>query len=154
MRNGILTHSGLKRELFAYFYNHISEGVINDIWMQITKGMRRSLKVNLIRKIVNWAAKRSMIKGKTSLPINTHYDFRTPEYTSFKKIKEEKWESCRGIGNSFGYNKMEDLADCLKIKDLIHMFIDIVSKNGNLLLNVGPMADGTIPEIQKKCCLG
>ena len=34
------------------------------------------------------------------------------------------------------------------------MFVDIVSKNGNLLLNVGPMADGTIPEIQQKCILG
>jgi alpha-L-fucosidase len=33
------------------------------------------------------------------------------------------------------------------------MFVDVVSKNGNLLLNVGPMADGTIPEIQKKCLL-
>jgi alpha-L-fucosidase len=34
------------------------------------------------------------------------------------------------------------------------MFVDIVSKNGNLLLNVGPMADGTIPKPQMKCLLG
>jgi alpha-L-fucosidase len=33
------------------------------------------------------------------------------------------------------------------------MFVDIVSKNGNLLINVGPMADGTIPDIQKNCLL-
>ncbi len=38
-------------------------------------------------------------------------------------------------------------------EELILMFIDIVSKNGNLLINVGPTADGKIPDIQKKCLL-
>ena len=45
----------------------------------------------------------------------------------------------------------------LKIKStakVLHDFIDIVSKNGCLLLNISPKADGTIPEIQRKVLLG
>lgn len=38
-------------------------------------------------------------------------------------------------------------------KTVLHSFIDIVSKNGQLLLNVSPMADGTIPDNQKKVLL-
>src|SRR5919108_16269 len=41
-----------------------------------------------------------------------------------------------------------DEDDYLTADELIDSFADIVSKNGNLLLNLGPKADGTIPEIQ------
>lgn len=51
---------------------------------------------------------------------------------------------------SFGYNENEDPKHMLKGKDVIYMLIDAVSKNGNLLLNVGPRPDGTIQEEQKK----
>jgi len=77
-------------------------------------------------------------------------DFRTPEYEVFKNIVPEKWETCRGLGYSFGYNQVETDVQLLSSEELIHLLIDIVSKNGNLLLNVGPKADGTIPENQLK----
>ena len=64
------------------------------------------------------------------------------------EISEEKWETCRGLGYSFGYNKVEGPEQTIKEDELIHLLIDVTSKNGNLLLNVGPQADGTIPEIQ------
>ena len=66
---------------------------------------------------------------------------------------KKKWETNRGIGNSYGYNRMENEEDYLDSEKIIRMFVDIVSKNGNLLLNVGPMADGTIPEHQRKVLL-
>ncbi|HMO41672.1 MAG TPA: alpha-L-fucosidase, partial [Saprospiraceae bacterium] len=78
-----------------------------------------------------------------------HHDFLTPEYQILDSISTKKWETCRGIGLSFGYNRMEDVAEFLSVEELIESFIDIVSKNGNLLLNVGPQADGTIPEGQR-----
>ena len=80
---------------------------------------------------------------------DTYGDFVTPEYASFDDIRDEPWEGNRGIGHSFGYNAAEDEDDHLTREEVIHSFVDIVSKNGNLLLNVGPKADGTIPEIQK-----
>jgi alpha-L-fucosidase len=66
----------------------------------------------------------------------------------------KKWETNRGVGNSYGYNRFETQEHYMESKELIKMFIDIVSKNGNLLLNIGPKADGSIPELQKKVILG
>lgn len=78
------------------------------------------------------------------------YNFTTPEYQVMDSIVTKKWETCRGIGYSFGYNQVEGDEHLLSSEALIHLLIDVVSKNGNLLLNVGPKADGTIPENQLK----
>lgn len=79
---------------------------------------------------------------------NVFSDFTTPEYARYDKITPQKWESCRGLGFSFGYNQAEGVQHVLPADELIDMFVDIVSKNGNLLLNVGPKPDGTIPQMQ------
>jgi len=79
-----------------------------------------------------------------------HADFRTPEYDSYDTVREEKWEACRGLGRSFGFNRAEGTEHTLSTRELVHLLVDVVSKNGNLLLNVGPRADGTIPEVQRR----
>jgi alpha-L-fucosidase len=52
------------------------------------------------------------------------------------------------MSHSFGFNRNDTEADYATAESLIADFVDGVAKNGNLLLNVGPMADGTIPGAQ------
>ena len=79
-----------------------------------------------------------------------HADFKSPEYETLDKISPTKWEECRGLGRSFGYNRAEGEAETIAPDELIHLLVDIVSKNGNLLLDVGPESNGTIPEVQMR----
>jgi len=60
------------------------------------------------------------------------------------------WEECRGIGTSFGYNRTEGLNDYSTAEQLIRLLVSTVSAGGNLLLDIGPAADGTIPVIMQQ----
>lgn len=80
-----------------------------------------------------------------------HSDYKTSEYKfNLHHESEGVWENNRGIGFSFGYNQLETEEQYLNITGLLHHFVDIVSRGGNLLLNVGPKASGEIPELQQK----
>lgn len=60
------------------------------------------------------------------------------------------WEECRGIGTSFGYNRTEGLSEYSTSEQLIKLLVSTVSAGGNLLLDIGPAADGTIPVIMQQ----
>jgi len=87
-------------------------------------------------------------RWSTLVPGAIHHDFVSEEYHSSSEISEQKFETIRGIGRSFGFNRNEDASDYLSVEELISEFVDVVSKNGNLVLNIGPRPDGTIPSEQ------
>ncbi|MFB2598696.1 alpha-L-fucosidase [Herbiconiux sp. P17] len=80
---------------------------------------------------------------------DTHWDFRTSEYQESPTLGGEAWENTRGIGYSFGYNELEDQRTTLSGPDAVRHFVDVVARGGNLLLNIGLMADGTVPPLQR-----
>ena len=79
-----------------------------------------------------------------------HGGYFTTEYGSGFNDDSKPWEENRGMGMSFGYNRNENIYDYRTSKELIFMLVDIVSRGGNLLLNIGPRADGIIPVIMQE----
>lgn len=60
------------------------------------------------------------------------------------------WEESRGIGMSYGYNKFESAENYSSSKKIIDLLINKVGNGGNLLLNIGPDADGLIPVVMQE----
>jgi alpha-L-fucosidase len=115
------------KEVLAYFYNHSpnpEEVVANDRWGLDTDG-----------KILG--------------------DFHTPERTRMQRISLEKWETCDSLDpTSWGYNRRLPISQYMTANELVDYLVDVVSKNGNLLINVGPTAEGVIPPVMQQTLRG
>jgi alpha-L-fucosidase len=83
-----------------------------------------------------------------------HGTYFTTEFGSGLPDGSHPWEESRGIDNSYAYNRNSSLAEYRSVETLVHTLIDTVSRGGNLILNVGPMADGMIPLIVEDRLLG
>lgn len=87
---------------------------------------------------------------KTSSPSLYSGDFASPEQiippdgVTDDKGKPIPWEACITMNNHWGYCSTDKMFKAPKL--IIRKLVECVSKNGNLLLNVGPDANGRIPE--------
>ncbi|MCS3442976.1 alpha-L-fucosidase [Microbacterium phyllosphaerae] len=85
----------------------------------------------------------------------SHWDFRTSEYVHGTAVEVgEAWENTRGIGLSFGHNRNETNEHLLSAHEAVRLLVDVVSRGGNLLLNIGLEASGGIPELQRQTLEG
>ncbi|MFP4088719.1 MAG: alpha-L-fucosidase [Cyclobacteriaceae bacterium] len=71
-------------------------------------------------------------------------DFGTPEQEILEGTSDYDWEACMTMNDSWGYKKNDDNWKSAEL--LIHQLVDVAAKGGNYLLNVGPTAEGLIPE--------
>jgi len=136
-------------DLFAYYYDRVPDGVVNDRFAPYSPLMRLAM-TKPGRFLLDEAAARSAKADKGIIPPKPPlFDVRTPEYTSFDEVQTTPWECVRGIDKSFGYNRESDESHFLSRRELLWSLVDIVAKGGNLLLNVGPRGiDASIPDAQ------
>jgi alpha-L-fucosidase len=136
--------------LLTEYYAAVPDGVVNDRWMP-WNALAGAMRFGPARAVVDRGARRQAQKNAGLIPPEPPFcDVRTPEYVSFPTIQRRPWECVRGIDHSFGYNAASRPDDFLARPDLLWSFVDMVSKNGNLLLNVGPRGvDAQIPDEQR-----
>lgn len=137
----------------AHYYNTVPDGVINDRWV-LGPGHRsrvEELTTRALGKVVAkfWGLVPDSLK-ELKFPEGPHADFRTLEYTTFSEVQEEPWEMTRGIGSSFALNRNEAPEKFLTGDELVHALVDAASKNGRMLLGLGPDPSGIIPEYQMR----
>ncbi len=101
----------------------------------------RSLKPDMI--INNRVGKGRQGMAGTYDPNEAVGDFGTPEQEIPATGLLYDWETCMTMNDHWGYNKADK--NYKSGPDLIRKLVDIVSKGGNFLLNVGPTAEGLFP---------
>ena len=91
--------------------------------------------------------KQALMNARCGLP----GDFDTPEYARYGAVQPRKWETNQGMDPySYGYNAATPVSAYLNASSIVQSLVDIVSKNGNFLLDVGPTANGTIIEVEQR----
>ncbi|MGW2378904.1 alpha-L-fucosidase [Streptomyces sp. NPDC001658] len=76
----------------------------------------------------------------------SHGDYATPEQGVPLQAPDGPWELCLTVNDSWGFQ--HDDHNHKSVRQLVRYFTETIGMGGNLLLDVGPREDGTIPEAQ------
>ncbi len=98
------------------------------------------------------ALKDSLLKWNPSVIVNSRLnqygDYKTPEQGIPVVRPDGPWEFCMTMNDNWGYYPSDK--NYKPISQIIRTFVEVISKGGNLLLNIGPKPDGTIAPAQRE----
>jgi alpha-L-fucosidase len=104
---------------------------------------------------IEWKSEKLKTKLQKNFPnvivnsrLNEFGDYETPEIgIPVYRPSSKYWELCMTINDSWGYQQNDN--NYKTPLQVIDLFVDTLSKGGNLLLNISPKPNGKIPEKQK-----
>jgi alpha-L-fucosidase len=144
-------HRMWKAKLFEVIDQYQPDIIWFDSWLdQIPQTDRDAFCAYYFNRAAQWQKDVLVVRKQDDLPLS--HSIEDFEKGRAVEILDQAWLTDDTISlGSWCYT------DDLKIKStryVLHVLIDIVSKNGQLLLNISPKADGTIPEDQRQVLLG
>ncbi|MDQ3809634.1 MAG: alpha-L-fucosidase, partial [Chloroflexota bacterium] len=116
-------------------------GPIGLIWFDTPKGISEQQSRDLV-EFVHQLQPDCLVNGRVGNHVGD-YASTKDNVIPPELMAEMDWETPATINDTWGYKS--DDHNWKSEQDLIHKLVDIVSKGGNYLLNVGPTADGEIP---------
>jgi alpha-L-fucosidase len=124
------------------------------LWMdgEWTTDVNETRAPEIVSYLYNHAARRKEVAANDRLGENTRFsvgDFYSSEYGSHDNTQTQlmhKWEECRGVSQSFGFNWQDTEKNVISLQALIETLAGVVSKGGNLLLIVNLDGKGAMPE--------
>jgi alpha-L-fucosidase len=121
-----------------------------DSWLdQIPELYRKKYLAYYLNEAEKWNKEVVIVRKQDDLPLDVSVD--DLEKSRKNELGEKVWMTDETVSTgSWCYTENLQIKQAA---DVLHVLIDIVSKNGVLLLNISPKADGTIPENQKNVLL-
>ncbi len=140
------TDEAARRRFVDYIHGHVRElctnyGKLDVLWYDVSWPLDpKGWESERMNRMVFELQPDIIVNNRNGLP----GDFSTPEQTIRAEQGERAWESCMTMNESWGYNSGDDAWKTPK--QVIRNLVTCARDGGNYLLNIGPKADGSIPE--------
>lgn len=115
-------------------------GGVDLLWFDVMMAREGySWEAGKVREMIHAISPQTVINGR----LVGAGDYFTPELYIPLRALEEPWELCTTFNNSWGYQPHDH--QYKDIRQIVRMFVECISKGGNMLISVGPDAEGNIP---------